>query len=45
MQETYETPSITELGSVEALTQGTQSGDTTDATFPVQTPKALLTFS
>lgn len=41
----YEAPSITEVGTFEALTQGTQTGDFTDAVFPVTTPRGDLTFS
>lgn len=41
----YEAPSIVEVGTFEALTQGTQTGDFTDAVFPVTTPRGELTFS
>ncbi len=41
----YETPELVEVGSFETLTQGTQNGDSLDATFPVNTPRGQLTFS
>lgn len=44
-QSTYAAPAISELGTFEHLTQGTQTGDFTDAVFPVSTPRGQLTFS
>lgn len=42
---TYQAPTVSEIGTFEALTQGTQTGDFTDAVFPVTTPRGQLTFS
>ena len=38
-------PTLIEYGKFEELTQGSSDGDFTDAVFPVDTPKPLLTFS
>jgi hypothetical protein len=38
MNKAYEAPSVTELGSVQALTQGTTHGNNTDASIPAHTP-------
>lgn len=45
MKKAYETPKVQEIGSVHELTLGSNDGDVTDATFPVNTPKKDLTFS
>lgn len=45
MQETYETPSVTEIGSVEAMTQASATGTKTDATIPAGTLFGDITFS
>jgi hypothetical protein len=42
---TYEAPRITDYGDLTELTAGQLSGNFTDATFPVHTPKLDLTFS
>jgi hypothetical protein len=41
----YETPKIEDHGSLEELTAGQSTGESTDASFPVHTPKKDLTFS
>jgi hypothetical protein len=41
----YEAPRIEDHGDLAELTAGTQSGEFTDASFPVHTPKKDLTFS
>lgn len=41
----YEAPSVAEVGTFEALTQGTQFGESLDAAFPTNTPRGQLTFS
>ena len=41
----YEAPTLTEVGTFETLTQGTQNGNFTDAVFPSDTPRGELTFS
>ena len=41
----YEAPAVAEVGTFESLTQGTQTGDFTDAVFPTTTPRGELTFS
>lgn len=41
----YEAPAIADIGAFETLTQGTQTGNFTDAVFPVTTPRGELTFS
>ncbi len=41
----YEAPSLTVHGSIEAITQGSSSGNFLDATFPTGTPFGELTFS
>ncbi len=41
----YEAPTLTLVGSFEAVTQGQARGGHLDATFPVQTPFGQLTFS
>lgn len=41
----YELPTITKIGSIEAVTQASVGGDFTDATFPTTTPRGELTFS
>ncbi len=40
----YETPRIEDHGDLAELTAGTSSGEFTDATFPINTPKKDLTF-
>ncbi len=42
---TYDPPAIVELGTVEELTLGNQTGNNLDKTFPTGTPKGQLTFS
>ena len=42
---TYQAPKLTVVGSFEAVTQGTQSGNNTDRNFPPNTPRGQLTFS
>ncbi len=41
----YTAPRTIVLGDIEAITLGTQIGDFTDAAFPTQTPRRLLSFS
>lgn len=41
----YGAPRLKVHGSLEALTKGTSSGNTLDATFPTGTPFGDLTFS
>jgi hypothetical protein len=41
----YETPQIEDHGDLAELTAGSASGESTDAAFPVHTPKKDLTFS
>lgn len=41
----YETPTVSEVGTFESLTQGTQTGQRTDALFANDTPRGDLTFS
>lgn len=41
----YETPVITDYGTLVQLTQASASGAFTDATFPAHTPVGDLTFS
>ena len=43
--EQYETPTFEVLGSVRDLTLGNKHGNSTDAAFPIHTPKNKLTFS
>lgn len=45
MQDIYEAPALTVLGTVADLTQGTSSGNALDQAFPDNTPKSQLTFS
>lgn len=45
MKRTYEAPTVKVVGSVRQLTLGSSDGETTDAAFPVKTPKSELTFS
>lgn len=45
MTKIYTRPTLRVQGKLEALTQGTQSGDFTDAAFPSSTPRGELTFS
>jgi len=42
---TYERPTVKKVGSIEAITKSTQTGDITDATFPASTPLSQLTLS
>ena len=42
---TYETPTLTVVGSFEELTQGSKTGADLDAAFPAGTPGSQLTFS
>jgi hypothetical protein len=44
-QAKYETPRIEDHGDLAELTAGARNGESTDATFPVHTPKKDLTFS
>ena len=44
-KKTYEAPKFEKLGSFEAMTKGSSDGNLLDASFPVDTPKNLLTFS
>jgi hypothetical protein len=41
----YESPRVVDYGDLTELTAGDSDGDNTDAAFPVNTPKRLLTFS
>lgn len=41
----YERPSLAKVGSIEEVTQAASSGGQLDASFPVTTPFADLTFS
>jgi hypothetical protein len=41
----YETPRIEDHGDLAELTAGSATGASTDAAFPVKTPKEDLTFS
>jgi hypothetical protein len=41
----YETPTIEDHGDLAELTAGNASGEFTDKTFPVHTPKKDITFS
>lgn len=41
----YEAPKLVVVGSFEELTQGGQSGNKLDASFPTNTPANQLTFS
>jgi hypothetical protein len=41
----YETPRIEDHGDLAELTAGSKAGASTDASFPVHTPKEDLTFS
>jgi len=41
----YETPKIEDHGSLEELTAGQKTGESTDKAFPQHTPKSQLTFS
>lgn len=45
MDASYTAPTIADLGSVAELTLGNVPGDSTDAAFPVNTPRGELTFS
>jgi len=40
----YAPPRIIVLGDIEAITLGSSDGELTDAAFPAQTPRKLLTF-
>lgn len=42
---TYETPEITDYGTLVELTAGQMDGNFTDRDFPVDTPRDELTFS
>ncbi|MDC7676454.1 lasso RiPP family leader peptide-containing protein [Asticcacaulis machinosus] len=41
----YEAPTVAKVGDFETTTQNTGTGGTLDATFPIGTPFADLTFS
>lgn len=41
----FSAPSVTDLGSIAALTQGGADGNFLDDTFPTNTPRGQLTFS
>lgn len=41
----YEAPRITVLGDIQAITLGTNTGNFTDAAFPVNTLRSDLSFS
>jgi hypothetical protein len=41
----YESPRVVDYGDLTELTAGDSDGENTDAAFPVNTPKRLLTFS
>ena len=41
----YELPTITKIGSIEAVTQAASTGSATDAIQPIGTPFGDLTFS
>lgn len=41
----YEPPKVVDHGTLVELTAGNQNGNYTDRAFPVNLPKALLTFS
>ncbi len=42
---TYESPRIEDHGDLAELTAGSHEGESTDAAFPIHTPKKDLTFS
>ena len=42
---TYEAPQLSLVGTLETLTQGSATGNRTDAMFPTTTPVSQLTFS
>ncbi|WP_137680717.1 lasso RiPP family leader peptide-containing protein [Aurantiacibacter suaedae] len=44
-KKTYEAPKFEKLGSFEAMTKGSSTGNTLDQAFPVGTPEENLTFS
>lgn len=44
-KQTYARPELTKIGTFESLTQGSQDGESLDATFPANTPRGELTFS
>jgi hypothetical protein len=41
----YESPRVVDYGDLMQLTAGDADGESTDAAFPINTPKRLLTFS
>lgn len=45
MTKTYTRPTLRVQGNLEALTQGSSTGNMLDAAFPVGTPFSQLTFS
>ena len=44
-KQTYQEPEVSQIGSFEEITLGGADGEFTDAYFPINTPKSLLTFS
>jgi hypothetical protein len=42
MENSYEAPKVTELGSIVSLTQGTTHGSQTDAALPAHTPLSAI---
>ena len=45
MKKAYESPRLIIHGDVEKVTAGNSTGNFLDKTFPIHTPKNLLTFS
>ena len=41
----YDAPSIVDYGHLVDLTEGNETGDVTDAAFPIATPFTEITFS
>lgn len=41
----YEKPKVEDYGDLKDLTAGNKNGNNLDASFPIHTPKKLLTFS
>jgi len=44
-KKSYTAPELVIFGTVDEITQGTQAGGFTDATFPTETAREDLTFS
>jgi hypothetical protein len=45
VKKTWVRPALMVYGDVVKLTQGLRDGESTDAAFPIKTPKKQLTFS